>query len=78
MSDLFARPPTAQLTSAAEQLNVEETNALLDSLFNSRDVLATRAYRQLSNLFTNKDHYGRNTRLGMSAAEAGRMVSRAG
>jgi hypothetical protein len=78
MRDLFSRSPSAQLTSGAEKLNVQESNELLDRLFASRDVLATRAYRQLSSQFTNQEHYGRNVRLGMSAAEASRMVDKAG
>jgi len=77
VSDLFQRRPEAQLSSAAETLNLRHTNLLLDQLFKSRDVLAERAFRQLSSLFTNKEHYGRNVRLGMSAQEASRVLKRA-
>ena len=77
MADLFQRKPEAQLSSAAETLNLRDTNLLLDQLFGSRDVLAERAFRQLSSLFTNREHYGRNIRLGMSAQEASRLLKAA-
>jgi hypothetical protein len=77
MADLFQRKPEAQLSSAAETLNLRDTNLLLDQLFGSRDVLAERAFRQLSSLFTNREHYGRNVRLGMSAQEASRLLKAA-
>jgi hypothetical protein len=77
MASLFQRAPEAQLTSAAETLNLRDTNLLLDQLFPSRDVLAERAYRQLSSLFTNREHYGRNVRLGMSADAASKVLKAA-
>jgi hypothetical protein len=77
MADLFQRGPEAQLSEHAEKMNVQHTNQLLDELFKSRDVLGERAYKQLSSLYTNKEHYGRNVRLGMSAREAGKLVDRA-
>lgn len=77
MSDLFQRKPEAQLSSAAETLNLRDSNLLLDELFRSRDVLAARAYRQLASLFTNKEHYGRNVRLGVSAEQASKLLKRA-
>jgi hypothetical protein len=77
MNSLFQRKPEAQLSSAAETLNLRDTNLLLDQLFGSRDVLAERAFRQLSSLFTNREHYGRNVRLGMSAQEASRLLKAA-
>jgi hypothetical protein len=77
MSELFQRSVDGQLSEGAEKLNVRHTNQLLDELFKSRDVLGERAYKQLSSLYTNKEHYGRNVRLGMSAREAGKLVDRA-
>lgn len=73
--ELFQRSET--LTHGAEMSNVANTNEILDDLFAKRESLAAKSYRQLSGLFTNKEHYGRNTRLGMSAREAGRLVNRA-
>ena len=73
--DLFQRGD--KLTQAAEQSNVANTNEVLDDLFRRRGDLAAKSYRQLSSLFSSKEHYGKNTRLGMSAAEASRMVTRA-
>lgn len=77
MANLFQRAPEAQLSSAAETLNLRDTNLLLDQLFPSRDVLAERAYRQLSSYFTNREHYGRNVRLGMSADAASKVLKAA-
>jgi hypothetical protein len=74
-NDLFQRDH--HLSHAAEMSNVANTNEILDDLFTRRDDLAARSYRQLSGLFSGKEHYGRNTRLGMSAREAGRLVNRA-
>jgi hypothetical protein len=75
MRPLFQREKG--LTHAAEMSNVANTNEILDSLFTRRADLAARSYRQLSSLFSSKEHYGRNTRLGMSAGEASRLVTRA-
>jgi hypothetical protein len=78
MKELFQRKPEAMLSSAAEASNLAETNALLDTLFSNREVLATRAFRQLNSLFGTREHYGRNVRLGMSANEAGKALKRSG
>ena len=77
MSEIFQRGVDGQLSEGAEKLNIRHTNQLLDDLFNSREVLGKRAYKQLDSLYTNKEHYGRNVRLGMSAREAGKVVDRA-
>ena len=77
MSELFQRGAGGQLSEHAEKMNVHYTNQLLDDLFSSREVLGKRAFKQLSSLYTNKEHYGRNIRLGMSAREAGKLVDRA-
>jgi hypothetical protein len=77
MADIFQRGPEAQLSEGAEKMNIRHTNHLLDDLFKSRDVLGERAYKQLDSLYTTKEHYGRNVRLGMSAREAGKIVDRA-
>ena len=77
MSELFQRSVDGQLSEGAERLNIRHTNQLLDDLFQSRDTLSKRAFKQLSSLYTNKEHYGRNVRLGMSAQEAGKLVDRA-
>ena len=74
---VFQRGPEGQLSEGAEMSNVAVTNKMLDDLFSRRDAMTKRSYSQLSSLYTNKEHYGRNTRLGMSAAEASKMVSRA-
>jgi hypothetical protein len=76
-SGLFQRRPEALLTEGAEQSNVAITNQLLDDLFSRRDELEKKSYSQLSNLFTNKEHYGKGVRLGMSADEASKLVTRA-
>lgn len=75
MSNLFQRED--KLTHAAEMSNVANTNEILDDLFRKRSDLAAKSYRQLSSLFSSKEHYGRATRLGMSAKESGRLVNRA-
>jgi hypothetical protein len=77
MKTLFQRAPEAQLSSAAETLNLRDSNLLLDELFKSRAVLAERSYRQLASLFTNKEHYGRNVRLGVSAEQASKLLKKA-
>lgn len=74
---VFQRNPEALLTEGAEQSNLAVTNQMMDDLFARRDEMAKKSYSQLSSLFTNKEHYGRNTRLGMSAAEASKLVNRA-
>ena len=74
---LFQRNPEALLSEGAEQSNVAITNQMLDDLFSRRDEMSKKAYSQLSSLYTNKEHYGRNTRLGMSAREASKLVNRA-
>ena len=77
MAELFQRSPEALLSEGAEKSNVATTNEMLDGLFSRRDEFSKKAYSQLSSLYTNKQHYGRNTRLGMSAAEASKLVNRA-
>ena len=74
---LFQRNPEALLSEGAEQSNVAITNQMLDDLFSRRDEMTKKSYAQLSSLYTNKEHYGRHTRLGMSAGEASKLVSRA-
>ena len=74
---LFQRSPEALLSEGAERSNVAVTNQMLDDLFSRRDVMGKKAYSQLRSLFTNKEHYGRNTRLGMSANESSKLVNRA-
>ena len=74
---LFQRNPEALLSEGAEQSNVAITNQMLDGLFSRRDQMAKKSYAQLSSLYTNKSHYGRNTRLGMSAGESSKLVTRA-
>lgn len=76
-SGLFQRNPEALLTEGAENSNVQITNEMLDGLFSRRDEMAKKSYAQLSSLFTNKEHYGRNVRLGMSADEASKLITRA-
>ena len=75
-SELFQRNPEALLSQGSEISNIVNTNQMLDDLFSRRDEMAKRAYSQLDSLYTNKEHYGRNTRLGMSAAEASKMVNK--
>ena len=77
MPQLFHRGPSGQLSSAAEKLNVQHTNQLLDELFRSRSALGKKAFEQLNGLYATNDHFGRNVRLGMSAAEASKAVDRA-
>jgi hypothetical protein len=74
---LFQRNPEALLSEGAETANIANTNQMLDDLFSRRGAMAKRAYSQLSSLFTGKEHYGRNTRLGMSASEASKLTTRA-
>jgi len=74
---VFQRRPEALLSEGAEQSNVAITNQLLDDLFGMRDEMSKKSYAQLSDLYTNKEHYGRNMRLGMSAEEASKLVTRA-
>ena len=77
MRELFQRNPESLLSEGAEQSNVAITNQMLDDLFSRRAEMTKKSYAQLSSLYTNKEHYGRNTRLGMSASEASKMVTRA-
>jgi hypothetical protein len=74
---LFQRNPEALLSEGAEKSNVAITNQMLDGLFARRDEMTKKSYSQLNSLYTNKQHYGRNTRLGMSADEASKLVTRA-
>lgn len=74
---LFQRDPHSLLSEGAERSNVSAANEMLDGLFSRRDEMAKKSYSQLSSLYTNKEHYGRNTRLGMSAAEASKLVNKA-
>lgn len=74
---IFQRNPEALLSEGAEQSNVAITNQMLDDLFSRRDEMTKKSYSQLSSLYTNKEHYGRHTRLGMSAGEASKLVTRA-
>ena len=74
---VFQRNPEALLSEGAEQSNVAITNQMLDDLYARRDAMSKKSYAQLSSLYTNKEHYGRNTRLGMSAQEASKLVTRA-
>ena len=73
---IFQRSPEALLSEGGEASNIAITNQMLDDLFSRRDEMSRKSYSQLSSLYTNKEHYGRNTRLGMSAREASKLLTR--
>jgi len=74
---VFQRNPEAMLSQGMELSNVENTNAALSRLFDRKDEMARQSKDQLGSLFSSKDHYGRQTRLGMSADEASKVINRA-
>ena len=73
---LRQRHTAATLSEGAEHSNVAVTNAMLEELFSHKDEMARRCEKQLKGLFKSPS-YGRNRGLGLSAAEASKLVTRA-
>ena len=74
---LFQRGPEGLLSESGERSNVESANGLLERLFDKKDEMAQQASSQLDELFSTKDHYGRQRRLGVRASDAASMALRA-
>ena len=75
---LRQRGGEATFTEGAEKLNVHTIQGVMDGLFANKDEMAKRARAQLGDLFANAENsYGRARAVGMTAAEASRVVDRA-
>lgn len=75
---LRQRNPEAAFTEGIERSNVETIQGLTDVLFANKEEMAKRTQAQLSDLMANATNsYGRARAVGMTAAEASKMVDRA-
>jgi hypothetical protein len=74
---LGQREVDATLSECAERTNLDGQK-VLDDLFSKREEMGNRAEHQLEDLFAHtKDSYGRARAVGMTAAEASKVVNRA-
>jgi len=73
---LFQRNSEALLTEGAERSSVETSNGILDALYANKSKMSEMASQQLKDLYAG-DGYGRHLRLGLTADEASKLVTRA-
>jgi hypothetical protein len=73
---LRQRNPEAVFTEGVEKINVNTIQGVMDGLFANKAEMHKRCEAQLGELFAGKS-YGRARAVGMTAAQASRVVDRA-
>lgn len=77
-NELRQRGVAGAFTEGAERSNVETVQGVMDTLLANKDKMSRQAEQQLGSLFDNAENsYGRARAVGMTAAEASRLVTRA-